>query len=286
MYRVSETLIPELISPEEIERLFHELRVRQIELEMQNEELQLSREDLEESRESYFDLYDLAPVGYLTLSDEGVVLKANLAAATMLGMERAFLLQKQMSRFIFPKDQDIYCHRRKLLIDTCELQNWEMRLKRIDGSPFFAELRATLAQNGECWITVSDITERKRLESEIQSALEYAENIVETVREPLLVLDSSLKILSANSSFYSAFMVTAEETIGNFIYDLGNKQWDNPKLRLFLEKILPENNVMNSYEVEHDFPGIGRRTILLNARQIFRENISSHIILLAMEDIT
>ncbi len=109
---------------------------------------------------------------------------------------------------------------------------------------------------------------------------------METVREPLVVLNSDLKILTANHSFYDTFKVTPEETIGNFIYDLGNRQWDIPKLRVLFEKILPHDTVFNGYEVEHDFPGIGRKTILLNARQIFRKKIGSHIILLAMEDIT
>ena len=128
--------------------------------------------------------------------------------------------------------------------------------------------------------------ECKQLETEIQDAREYAENIVEAVREPLVVLNSDLKILTANHSFYDTFQVTPEETIGNFIYDLGNRQWDIPKLRVLFEKLLPQNTVFNGYEVEHDFLDIGRKIILLNARQIFRENIGSHIILLAMEDIT
>jgi PAS domain S-box-containing protein len=134
--------------------------------------------------------------------------------------------------------------------------------------------------------TNQDVTERKQLEAEIQDAREYAENIVETVREPLVVLNSDLKILTANLSFYDTFKVTPEETIGNFIYDLGNRQWDIPKLRVLFEKILPHDTVFNSYEVEHDFLDIGHKIILLNARQIFRENIGSRIILLAMEDIT
>ena len=129
-------------------------------------------------------------------------------------------------------------------------------------------------------------SERKQLETEIQDAREYAENIVETVREPLVVLNSELKILTANHSFYETFKVTPEDTIGNFIYDLGNRQWDIPKLRVLVEEILPHDTVINGYEVEHDFPGIGRKVILLNARQIYRENIGSHIMLLAMEDIT
>jgi diguanylate cyclase (GGDEF)-like protein/PAS domain S-box-containing protein len=131
-----------------------------------------------------------------------------------------------------------------------------------------------------------DVTERKQLETEIKDAREYAENIVETVREPMVVLNADLKILTANHSFYDTFKVTPEETIGNFIYDLGNRQWDIPRLRALLEEILPHDTVINGYEVEHDFPGLGRKTILLNARQIYREKIGSHIILLAMEDIT
>ena len=124
------------------------------------------------------------------------------------------------------------------------------------------------------------------LETGIQEAREYAENIVETVREPLVVLDSDLKILTANHSFYDTFIVTTEETIGNFIYDLGNRQWDIPKLRVLFEEILPHDTVFNGYEVEHDFLDIGPKTIVLNAREIFREKIGSRVILLAMEDIT
>jgi len=128
--------------------------------------------------------------------------------------------------------------------------------------------------------------ESGHLETELQGARDYAENIVETVREPLVVLDCELKVLTANQSFYDTFKVSPGDTIGNFIYDLGNRQWDIPKLRLLLEEILPKDTVFNGYEVEHDFVDIGRKTILLNARQIFRKDIGSHIILLAMEDIT
>jgi len=128
--------------------------------------------------------------------------------------------------------------------------------------------------------------ESVHLESEIQDAREYAENIVETVREPLVVLNSELKVLTSNQSFYATFQVRPEETIGHFIYELGDRQWDIPKLRVLLEEILPHDSVFNGYEVEHDFVDAGRKTMLLNARQIFRKGIGSHIILLAMEDIT
>jgi PAS domain S-box-containing protein len=119
-----------------------------------------------------------------------------------------------------------------------------------------------------------------------EEARHYAESIVETVREPLLVLDADLKIISANRNFYKTFRVTPVETIGSFIYDLGNKQWDIPKLRELLEEVLPEKEAFDDFEVAHNFQHIGHKIMLLNARQIYRKDISAKIILLAIEDIT
>ena len=112
------------------------------------------------------------------------------------------------------------------------------------------------------------------------------EDIVETVREPLIVLDSDLRIVSVNRSFYNSFRVTPEETIGNLIYDLGNRQWDIPRLRTLLEDILPKNNKFDDYEVEHIFSNIGHKIMLLNARRITHKEIGPQMILLAIEDIT
>ena len=119
-----------------------------------------------------------------------------------------------------------------------------------------------------------------------QESTHYAESIVETVRDPLLVMDENLKIILANRSFYKTFQVTPGETIGSFIYDLGNKQWDIPKLRDLLENILPQKEEFNDFEVEHTFENIGHKVILLNARQIYRQDIESKLILLSIEDIT
>jgi len=112
------------------------------------------------------------------------------------------------------------------------------------------------------------------------------EGIVETIREPLLVLDRDLRVVTASRSFYEFFKVKPEETVGQFIYDLGDKQWDISKLRELLETILPQQIAFDNYEFEHDFVTIGRRTLLLNARQIEREVGKERIILLAIEDIT
>jgi two-component system cell cycle sensor histidine kinase PleC len=120
----------------------------------------------------------------------------------------------------------------------------------------------------------------------VQEALEYVESIVDTVREPLVILDADLHVMSANRSFYQTFKVTPGETEGKLIYDLGNRQWDIPSLRELLEEILPENTVFENYEVEHDFETIGQRTMLLNARRIYRQTNKTQMILLAIEDIT
>ncbi len=106
--------------------------------------------------------------------------------------------------------------------------------------------------------------------------------IVDTVREGLLVLDFDLRVKAANESFYQTFRVQPEKTVGRLVYELGNDQWDIPKLRRLLEEVLPENKVLNDFEVEHGFEDIGRHVMLLNARQMNRHKL----ILLAIEDVT
>ena len=119
-----------------------------------------------------------------------------------------------------------------------------------------------------------------------EEARRHAESIVETVREPVLVLDADLKIISANRNFYRTFKVTPDKTIGYFIYELGNKQWDIPLLRELLEDVLPKKETFDDFEVAHDFQDIGHKVMLLNARQIYRKDIDVKMILLAIEDIT
>jgi len=131
-----------------------------------------------------------------------------------------------------------------------------------------------------------EIAERKRVEETFMEAQKYAESIVETIREPLVVLTADLRVTSANRSFYQTFKVMPEETKGQFIYNIGNRQWDIPALREFLEKIIPKNSHFNNFEVDHEFPVIGRKKMLLNARQIHREGKSTDRILLAIDDIT
>jgi len=120
----------------------------------------------------------------------------------------------------------------------------------------------------------------------LQAFVEIFENILGSIREPLVVLDPDLKIIKANNSFYRIFKVKPEKTEGVLIYDLGNRQWDIPKLRELLEDILPQNSTFNDFEVEHNFETIGRKIMHLNARRIYKESKKTQMILLAIEDVT
>jgi len=277
---------------EGLQRVLQELQLHQIELEEQNLELSRTRLEFELSRNKYAELYELAPVGFFTFDTRGVVREVNITGARLLGTQRRALIDTPFSCFLADGEG------RKLFIKYLgtvllgqSAQRCELKLALKDGTIIYGQMQSVsvkASKGKESYILCSiiDRTAGKRLEREIQDAREYAENIVETMRAPLLVLSSELKILTANGSFYSTFNVTPGETIGHFIYDLGDGQWDIPGLRVLFEEILPKKTVFNDYEVEHDFLGIGRKIILLNARQIFREKVGSHIILLGMEDIT
>jgi len=135
-------------------------------------------------------------------------------------------------------------------------------------------------------ILCAKIAECERKDEAVEKVQKYTESIVETIREPLIVLTPDLRVITANHAFYKKFHVTPEETEGRFIYGIGDQAWDIPSLRELLEKIIPKNAYFNDFEVDHEFPVIGRRTMLLNARRIYREGQGTDMILLALEDIT
>ncbi len=135
-------------------------------------------------------------------------------------------------------------------------------------------------------ITFIDVTDRKRAVEQMRAAKNFAERIVETVRLPLLVLDPAFNVISANAQFCRKFRTTRGETENKRIYDLGNGQWNIPRLRELLEQIVPNNNSVDDFEVEHDFPGIGFKKMFLNAHLIHEEGGRPGMILLSMEDIT
>jgi two-component system CheB/CheR fusion protein len=135
-------------------------------------------------------------------------------------------------------------------------------------------------------ITFSDITERRAAAEAVDDARLYAEAIVRTVRQPLIVLDAELRVVSANPAFYDLFKVLRKDTEGRLLYALGNGQWDVPALRMLLEEVLSKDQEVSDYEVEHEFREIGRRSMILNARKLSEGDGRDGLILLAIEDVT
>ena len=162
------------ISPMDALKWIHELRVHQIELELQNEELRRTQESLEAARSRYFDLYDLAPVSYFTVSEEGVILEVNLTGARLLDVGRAALVGRPLNLFILPEDQDIFYLATRQLVNTDREQAFELRMNRRDGQPFWGWIEATSAQNDDAEpvlrIVVTDITVHKRTEQALRTA--------------------------------------------------------------------------------------------------------------------
>ena len=163
------------LSPEHFRSVLHDLSVHQIELEIQNEELQVAQRRLEVSQARYFELYNLAPVGYITVSETGLITETNLTAANLLDRGRATLLKRPISHIILKEDQDSYYLLRKKLMQTGKPQACELQMTKGDGSTFWAHLEAASAQDESranmLRIVLSDITERKRTEEELQKIL-------------------------------------------------------------------------------------------------------------------
>ncbi len=202
------------LSPEEIRQKLHELQVHQIELEMQNVELRAAQVELQDSRERYFDLYDLAPMGYCTLSEQGLLLEANLTAATMLGVARGVLVKQPISRFILKEDQDLYYLHRKKLFETGAPQECELRLVKPDGATFWAHLTATVALGREdapvCRVVLTDITQRRQAEEALRDTLAELSAIYHNAPIAMLLLDEDRRVRKVNG-LSAAFAKRAEE---------------------------------------------------------------------------
>ncbi len=315
----SQTVDLQELSTEDIKSIIHELQVHQIELEMQNEELRRTQSELEESRNRYSNLYDFAPADYFTFDKKGLIIEVNLTGANKLGVERSFLIKKPFSLYIAFSSRDVFYQHLRKVFRTNTRQTCEIKLLDKNKNQFDVQLESLAVQDSggnfsQCRTAIVDVTELKRAEEKLQRADDelvksnevlqseiverkkaekaeqdarvYAENIVETLRESLVVLDAQLRVVIANQTFYRTFKVSLEETVNKFIYDLGNHQWDIPELRKLLEEVLPKNTKFHDFEVDHEFQNIGRKTMLLNARRIYQKDGDIELILLAIEDTT
>ena len=199
------------LTPEDTRLMLHELHVHQIELEMQNEELRRTQVELEAARMRYFDLYDLAPVGYCSVSAQGLILQANLAAATLLGLSRAALAKLPISGVIFKADQDIYYLCRKQVIATGDAQACELRLVKDDGTPCWVQLAVSAvpdaASESMMRIVITDISDRKLMQAAMEEREARYRAMVEWSPQAVAVQRAG-NIIYANAAALKLFGAT------------------------------------------------------------------------------
>jgi PAS domain S-box-containing protein len=206
------------LSPEETGHMLHDLNVHQIELELQNEELRRTQAELEAERARYFDFYDLAPVGYCTLSEKGLILELNLTAANLLGAARGALVTQPIFGFILKEYQDVFYLFRRRLFEISEPQTCDLRLLKTDGTTFWAHLEATAALSGDgartCRVVLNDITERKEAEETLRRSEEKHRLLFETMAQGVVYQAADGGITSANPAAERILGLSLDQMLG------------------------------------------------------------------------
>ena len=209
----------EPLSPEQTRQTLHELQVHQIELEMQNEELRDAQATLDFERARYFDLYDLAPVGYCTVSEEGLIEQANLTVASLLGTTRHELLKQRWTRFIHREDADLYYLHRKKLLESGESQSCELRMIKNDGTQFWGQWAATVSHvadgKPELRTVLSDITARHQAEDALVKSGATTSGLVASLMDALVAVDADFHITVFNPAAERMFGVSASDVLGS-----------------------------------------------------------------------
>jgi PAS domain S-box-containing protein len=208
----------EALLPAQSRETLHELRVHQIQLEMQNEELRRIQEELAIARARYFDLYDLAPVGYCTLSANGLILEANLTASALLGMPRGALINQPFSRFVLKEDQDIYYLHRQQNLEPGAPHVCELRMVKADDTSFWVHLATSLTPQAhgasECRLVMSDIAERKLTEEALHEREAQYRQVMETAREGIGFTDTNWRVVFVNNHMAGLLGYDPEEMVG------------------------------------------------------------------------
>ncbi|MEZ5845100.1 MAG: chemotaxis protein CheB, partial [Hyphomicrobiaceae bacterium] len=297
-------------SRSEHEAATQDLRTANEELQSINEEYRSTAEELETSKEELQSINEELQTVNSELKSKLVTISAahddlgNLMAATDIGTLfldrdlRIKLFTPNVARLFSITDNDVgrnisdftsqllydgvESDARKVLDDLTPVES-EIRSK--SGRWFTMRVRPYRTREDRIdgvVVTFTDDTDRRRVADEVQAAREFAESIVDTVRDPLLVLNPDLTVRAANQRFYDQFAVDPAQTVGHAIYELGDGQWDMPELRRLLDDVLPHDKRFRDFEVTHRFDGLGERTMLLNGRQLDHVQL----VLLAIEDIT
>ncbi len=223
-FSAAEVDLSAVMSRDETWKLMHELKVHQIELEMQNEELLRSETELEAAWARYFDLYDMAPAGYLTVNEKGVVLEANLTLAGYLGVTKGALKDKVFAASLSSEGADTWHLFQKKLFETCEPQSCELRLLRAHDHPFWARINATFAIDAQntpvCRAVVVDISERVKKDQRLLELTAEWERTFDAVEDLIFVQDKDMNIVKVNKSCAKALKMAPRDIIGKKCYDI------------------------------------------------------------------
>jgi PAS domain S-box-containing protein len=279
------------VSPEAARQLVHELQVHHVELELQNEELRRAQVELEAMRARYFDLYDLAPVGYCTLDEDGLILEANMMAASLLSTNRNALIKQPFSRFVFPEDSDAFYHHRMKILATGEPQAWELRMVKSGAPdavqpPFWAQLAATAARDVACApvirLVLSDINERRQREARLRDEQERLRTILDTAGSPLFVKGDDCRVVLANRAFFDFFGVDERTVIGSTLAAIIPEE----QMRRALDV---DRRVLESgepYQCEESLTVNGSARTIITTKSRFVEQSGKRYLVGAIHDIT
>jgi len=260
----------DVLSPEEAKRLLEELRAKQVELAQQNEELRRAQAELDASRARYFDLYETAPLGYCTLSQQGIVLEANLTAAHLLGIARSALVEQPLIQFVLEEDRPIYRLHRKHLVETGQTHVCELRMTRSDGSSFWACLDATTVRGAGdepvYRVVLSDVSERKQAELETHLSRTFLEGIFDQSPTPIWISDEKGLLVRINKACCNLLRITPAEVIGkyNVLEDnIVERQGAMPLVRSVFE----EGRTVN-FDLTYDTAGLSALVLERSSRVI------------------
>jgi two-component system CheB/CheR fusion protein len=270
---------------EELETSREELQSTNEELETVNVELQKKNEELHQANDDITNLFGAIDIGTLILDTELRIQRYTPSATRCFRLIPSDI-GRPLTDISTTLITDDLTERLRDVLETLELQSHEVQTR--EGLWYALHMlpyRTSENAIAGVVLTLTEVTELKKAQLASTEARLFADAILATIREPLLVLNEDLQVVNANRAFYARFEVNPKETEGIAIFDLGNRQWNIPELRRLLTEIIPENSRFEDFRVDHEFPGIGRRVLLLNARRMEVAERSS-LILLAFEDIT
>jgi PAS domain S-box-containing protein len=279
------TLVSPSLSLAETRRLIHDLHTYQIELELQNDDLRQAQTELEESRRRFLELYDFAPVAYLTINDKDLITEANLTAGELLGIDRGQLLNRTLTTYIAAADQPIYYYTRKKLLETGTSQS-ALRIKKKDGAVIPALLKGAISpavdgKSGQFRLTLTDISERQKLEENLRRSKNEWVKTFDAMSDMVTIQDPDMRIIRANKAAHDNFQVPAGGLDGRYCHEvfLGSNQ---PCPNCPLPKTLKEKNT-NSAEIVNAKNG---RVLEITTIPMLNENGEIYRIVHIAKDIT